>query len=111
MPFHEYEPVETPEESGGAMLWIQQNIMSILQIVIPALVVIILGMFVLKPVLTQDINGATAVAEIGMPEDVGVEAGMVSRTPLEELRDLSTSDKEKTATLLKEWLGETERAA
>ncbi len=111
MPFHEYAPMETPEESGGIMLWAQQNVMSILQIVIPALVVIILGMFVLKPVLTQDINGATALAEIGMPEDIGVDASMVSRTPLEELRDLSTSDKEKTTTLLKEWLGETERAA
>lgn len=111
MPFHEYVPEETPEESGGIMLWMQQNVMSLLQIVIPALVVIVLGMFVLKPVLTQDIAGGVDVAQVGMPEDIGVEAGMISRTPLEELRDLSTSDQEKTATLLKEWLGETERAA
>lgn len=115
MPFHEFEAVETPEETGGAMLWAQQNVMSILQIVIPAIVVIVLGMFVLKPVLTQDIAGAKAIADAsgaadGAPLDVEV-APMVNRTPLEELRDLSSSDKDATTTLLKEWLGDTEQAA
>ncbi|MEO1137023.1 MAG: flagellar basal-body MS-ring/collar protein FliF, partial [Pseudomonadota bacterium] len=108
MPFHEFEAIETPEESGGAMLWAQQNAMSILQIVIPAIVVIVLAMFVLKPVLTQDIAGATAIADAsgaagGAPLEVEV-APMVNRTPLEELRDLSSSEKDATTTLLKEWL-------
>lgn len=112
MPFHEFAAVETPEETGGIMLWIQQNIMSILQIVIPAIVVIVLGMFVLKPVLTQDIGGAADAPALlaAQPADLQP-AGQIARSPLEELRDLSKSDKEATTTLLKEWLGETERAA
>jgi flagellar M-ring protein FliF len=112
MPFHEFEAVETPAETGGIMLWAQQNVMSILQIVIPAIVVIVLGMFVLKPVLTQDIGGASAATQLIAAEPAELQpAGQIARSPLEELRDLSSSDKEATTTLLKQWLGETERAA
>ncbi len=112
MPFHEFEAVETPEKTGGIMLWAQQNVMSILQIVIPAIVVIVLGMFVLKPVLTQDIGGASQAPALLAAEPADAQpAAQIARSPLEELRDLSASDKEATATLLKEWLGDTERAA
>ncbi len=114
MPFHEFEVVETPEKTGGIMLWAQQNVMSVLQIMIPAIVVIVLGMFVLKPVLTQDIAGVSGgqVAALGAPDALTAQpAPMIARSPLEELRDLSASDKQATTTLLKEWLGETERAA
>lgn len=113
MPFHEVEAVLDEPTTGGIMLFMQQNVMSILQIVIPALVVIILGMFVLKPVLTQDISGASAVAELAAPEG-GAALERIegpAPSPLEQLRDFSATDKEKTATILKEWLGETERAA
>ncbi|MCK5744880.1 MAG: hypothetical protein KAH44_01645, partial [Oricola sp.] len=83
-----------------------------LQIVIPAIVVIVLGMFVLKPVLTQDIGGASAATQLIAAEPAELQpAGQIARSPLEELRDLSSSDKEATTTLLKQWLGETERAA
>jgi hypothetical protein len=88
--------------------------MSVLQIMIPAIVVIVLGMFVLKPVLTQDIAGVSGgqVAALGAPDALTAQpAPMIARSPLEELRDLSASDKQATTTLLKEWLGETERAA
>lgn len=118
MPFHEYEIVETPESTGGIMLFIQQNIMSILQIVIPALVVIILGMFVLKPVLTQDVNGGEgALALTDLTENQGADGQpapaqlTAAKSPLDELRDVSSSNKEATTTLLKSWLGDTERAA
>lgn len=108
MQFHEFEAVETPEETGGVMLWVQQNVMSILQILIPAIVVIVLGMFVLKPVLTQDIAGGSAAAPALLTAE---NAPSTPKSPLEELRDLSSSNKDATATLLKEWLGDTERAA
>lgn len=112
MPFHEFEAVETPAETGGIMLWAQQNVMSILQIVIPAIVVIVLGMFVLKPVLTQDIGGASAAPALIAAEPAELQpAGQIARSPLEELRDLSSAEKEATTTLLKQWLGDTERAA
>lgn len=118
MAFHEFEVVETPEETGGVMLFMQQNVMSILQIVIPAIVVIILGMFVLKPVLTQDVAGASAAPALAdMSGADGAEAlsapasASLNRTPLEELREVSATNKEATTTLLKEWLGDTERAA
>ena len=112
MPFHEFAAVETPEETGGIMLWMQQNVMSILQIVIPAIVVIVLGMFVLKPVLTQDIGGAADAPALLAAQPAELQpAGQIARSPLEELRDLSIADKQATTTLLKEWLGETERAA
>ena len=114
MPFHEFEVVETPEETGGIMLWAQQNVMSILQIIIPAIVVIVLGMFVLKPVLTQDIAGSSALPALaaGAGESAQAEpAKLIARSPLEELRDRSATDKDATTTLLKEWLGDTERAA
>jgi len=107
MPFHEFEVVETPEETGGIMLWAQQNVMSILQIFVPAIVVIVLGMFVLKPVLTQDIAGSSAAPALLTASA----APNAAKSPLEELRDLSSSNKDATATLLKEWLGDTERAA
>jgi flagellar M-ring protein FliF len=114
MPFHEFAAVETPEETGGIMLFLQQNVMSILQIVIPAIVVIVLGMFVLKPVLTQDIAGSSALPALaaGAAQPLQAEAPrMIARSPLDELRDRSASDKDATTTLLKEWLGDTERAA
>jgi flagellar M-ring protein FliF len=109
MPFHEFEAVQTPEETGGIMLWAQQNVMSILQIFIPAIVVIVLGMFVLKPVLTQDISGTAPGAAPALL--TAASSQNVAKSPLEELRDLSSSNKDATATLLKEWLGDTERAA
>ena len=116
MAFHEFEVVETEETSGGIMLFMQQNVMSIMQIVIPAIVVIILGMFVLKPVLTQDgAGGAGALALTNMTtESEGAAANpqlTMNKSPLDELRDLSNSDKEATTTILKSWLGDTERAA
>ena len=116
MAFHEFEVVETEETSGGIMLFMQQNVMSIMQIVIPAIVVIILGMFVLKPVLTQDVaGGAGALALTNMAtESEGAAANpqlTMNKSPLDELRDLSNSDKEATTTILKSWLGDTERAA
>ncbi len=113
MPFHEYQPVETPEETGGAMLFVQQNAMSILQIVIPAIVVIVLGMFVLKPVLTQDVAGGAgqALADLSAAPEAGAPQLAAPKSPLEELREVSSADKEATAALLKSWLGETEKAA
>ncbi|MEZ5892626.1 MAG: flagellar basal-body MS-ring/collar protein FliF [Parvularculaceae bacterium] len=113
MPFHEVAAVEEEPVAGGPMLFLQQNVMSILQIVIPALVLIILGMFVLKPVLTQDIGGAADASKVGMPAEQIAIQGMAppNQSPLEQLRDFSANEKEKTATILKEWLGETERAA
>ncbi len=111
MPFHEFEVVETPEETGGIMLFMQQNVMSILQIVIPALVVIVLGMFVLKPVLTQDVAGASPGALADLSADGAAPQLAAPKSPLEELRDVSAADKEATATLLKSWLGDTEKAA
>ena len=64
------------------------------------------------PLIVKLSPGALDVVEIAQAaEEAGADATMLARTPLEELRDMSTSDKEKTTTLLKEWLGETERAA
>jgi hypothetical protein len=84
-----------------------------LQIFIPAVVVLALAMFVLKPILTQG-PAAQSASQVAAPEIAGaIEPPAVvaaTKTPVDALQDLASADTGATATVLTSWLDETEAA-
>jgi len=117
MAFHQTDPGEPDVQSLGVLGYVQENLISILQIVIPAIVVLALAFFVLRPILMQEAGAATAPMGIEMmqadfaPPLEGASPMDVAKSPVEELRDLSAANTEMTTTVLKSWLGEPEQAA
>lgn len=111
MPFYEVEPETDLIENGGALTYIQENLIAILQVVIPALVVIVLAFFVIRPVLMQDAgsnDGSAQAANVVLPQ---APIDVAPKSPVEELRDLAAERREESTKVLKSWLGETENAA
>jgi flagellar M-ring protein FliF len=114
MSFHqEEEGVAEAPVTGGAMAFLQDNLISMLQIFIPAVVVLALAMFVLKPILTQS-PAAQSASQVAAPEIAGaIEPPAVvaaTKTPVDALQDLASADTGATATVLTSWLDETEAA-
>ena len=110
MSFHEIPLGEPLVEAGGMMDFLKNNVMSIFQVLIPAIVVLALAMFVLKPVLMQDPPEAGALTAEGAQGEL-THASADPQSPVEELRQLASSDKDKATTVLKSWLGDIEKAA
>ncbi len=113
MAFHQIEVVAGDPVTGGPIQFLQENVISILQIVIPAIVVLALSLFVLKPILTQSHagEGATALPEIAGAIEAPAPAIAESKTPVDALEDLASADAGATATVLKSWLDEPDQAA
>ncbi len=118
MPFHEIVSDGPFIEPGGIMDYLKSNVIAILQVLVPAIVVLMLAMFVLRPVLMQSAPDAAAAppppalpevqmntAQINSPQ-----AGQI-QSPVEELRQLASADKDAATTVLKSWLGDIEEAA
>jgi len=117
MPFHEIVSDEPFVEAGGVVEYLKTNVMSIMQILIPSIVVLVLAMFVLRPVLMQPASNAAApvAAASASPElpEVPIKTAQIeqSKSPVEELRQLTSADQEAATTVLKSWLGDIEEAA
>ncbi len=113
MSFHQEDVITDDPVTGGAMAFLQDNLISMLQIFIPAVVVLALAMFVLKPILTQ--GPATQLTSQGAAPAIAgaIEAPAAiaeTKTPVDALQDLASADTSATATVLTSWLDETEAA-
>ncbi len=113
MSFHQAEVIADDPVTGGAMAFLQDNLISMLQIFIPAVVVLALALFVLKPILTAG-PAAQITSQGAASEIVGaLEAptgGADMKTPAVALQDLASADTGAAATVLTSWLDETEAA-
>ncbi len=125
--FHEDPLIAGVEETSGVAAFLERNLMGILQVVVPALVVIMLALFVVKPALTQSPAGAAvdqdeddggllplggfpmATPELSSGFDDG--GSLDAASPVDELRALTADHTETSAKVLKAWLGETGEAA
>ena len=112
MPFHQEELTGGVEVEESAVDFLKDNLMSILQILIPGIVVLVLALFVIKPVLTKTEIAELVPASAGLVEVVSDEPDSpVAMSPVEELRHLAGDNPEVSKTILKAWLGDTEQAA
>ena len=118
MTFHEIVSEGPFIEPGGIMEYLKNNLVSIMQVLIPAIVVLALALFVLRPVLMQPAQEAAPIAaapvEAALPDAAAPAAGAQiaqAATPVEALRQLASDDKDAATTVLKSWLGDIEEAA
>ena len=111
MPFHQFEGAEELVESGGVVQYLQERLVTILQIVIPAIVVLVLALFVLKPVLMQEATAAPAPAPAISEQPLQMQQVEHVNSPVDDLRNVASENQEATMAVLKSWLGDTERAA
>ena len=110
--FHTNKPAEDLSEKSGVLRYVEKNLFSILQIVIPALVVLLLAMFVVRPVLMQETSPAVDNAPVAELAPLSQEISKPEqKSPIDEMRALASSKQGETTTVLKTWLGETEEAA
>ncbi len=116
MTFHEITSDGPFVEPGGVMDYLTNNLVAIMQVLIPAIVVLALALFVLRPVLMQSPSEAAPVAAAApaqaLPE-IPINTAQIeqTKTPVEELRQLASADKDATTNVLKSWLGDIEEAA
>ena len=116
MPFHAPPQSDDFAASNGIRDFLEANMMSILQIVIPAIVVLILALFVIKPVLKprrQEEDVASGPEVMSAHEEAADRLAPqdAEQSPVETLRDVADKQRKETMTVLTSWLGETEAAA
>jgi flagellar M-ring protein FliF len=112
---------DMPQSAGeiakrnGVMDFLSANAMGILQLVIPALVTIILALFVLKPLLTTGAaKSAAATPALAPPTNVPnpvVAQAAPSLTPVEEMSRIAAERRPEATALLADWLDEKGAAA
>lgn len=116
MPFHEIATDGPFVEPSGIMDYLKNNLVAIMQVLIPAIVVLALALFVLRPVLMQSPSEAAPIAAAAptqaLPE-IPINTAQIgqTKTPVEELRQLASADQEAATSVLKSWLGDIEEAA
>jgi len=114
-----FKPPETGIEvsSRGAMGFLEDNVMSILQLVIPALVVLALALFVLRPILVQQKGGGdqllagASTQSIPSLDMATVEQPAAAKTPVDDLIEVASARQDATTSVLKSWLDQPEAAA
>ena len=111
--FKETTAIDDQVEPGGFLQFLRNNIILVLQIIAPAIVVIILALFVLRPVLLQDaLVPPIDPTPLAVPATALLDqSSQEPKAPIEELRDLAKGDPKAATTILKSWLGETESQA
>lgn len=105
MEFHVAAP-EGEIAAPGIFDFVQQNLMSILQIVIPAIVVIVLAIFVIGPLLRAGARKeppAIAAPQSGAPAVVAADK---PKSPVERLHDVASAQSDASVGVLKSWLEE-----
>lgn len=116
MTFHEIVSDGPFVEPGGVMDYLKNNLVAIMQVLIPAIVVLALAMFVLRPVLMQSPSEGAPIAAAAptqaLPE-IPINTAQIeqTKTPVEELRQLASADQGAATSVLKSWLGDIEEAA
>ena len=104
-------------EASPVSRFLEKHIMSIVKILIPAIVTIILGLFVVKPLLSEqqappavedeedDMDDfAPAIVDFGTMDDFGGGDFDLSQDSLEKLKEIAADKQDETAALIKSWL-------
>jgi flagellar M-ring protein FliF len=112
---------DMPESEGetakrnGVMDFLSANAMGILQLVIPAIVTLILALFVLKPLLTSGAAKPVAATAALAPPPVALNAATAPAapqlTPVEEMSRIAAERRPEATALLTDWLDEKGAAA
>jgi flagellar M-ring protein FliF len=120
MPFKQITNDGVIVEQDAVADFIDRNLMTVIQIGILSVVTLILGLFVVKPLLTA--NAAAAAAAPALPAApaqmdalAAAPAPMATAAPgsdaIEALKSLANDKTDETAGLIQSWLDETEDAA
>lgn len=113
LPFEDSPQLGAEAASNFFDSFIKPNIIPVLQILIPAIVVIILGLFVLRPLLLSggDVDRLPTPELRPTPESTASPApnsltspAIQQAAPLEMLQKLAAEDKGAASTVLKSWL-------
>jgi len=107
--FNEPAPLGEEVKADAVMDFFSANLMAILQLVIPAIVSLILALFVLRPILASGKSPALAAPDIA-PLPVSL-APASAATPVDEMRKLAAEQQAASAAVLKTWLEKPEKAA
>ncbi len=114
LPFDRLEPAGTEASSDFIADVLQPNLIPALQLVIPALVTIILALFVLRPLLTMSDSEVTTVPRAAAAAPLAPEPSspQIPTRPqaanLDELQRLAAEDQLATSAVLKSWLEQSE---
>lgn len=95
--------------------FLRENMMGMVQFAVLGVVTLVLGLFVVKPLLAPKAAPALAAAEGEPPaliaQDPAGDAAVEAADPLAALKQIAASKSDETATLLKSWLENAEDAA
>lgn len=112
MAFDRSAPDGTEAVKKDVMDYIADNLFGLLQLIIPALVALILSLFVLKPILTSRPAGAEIVNVPALmspaPSASPALASPQSNTPLEVLQRVAAENAVVSTNVLQSWLDEQE---
>ena len=110
MPFKAIPTGGTEVETSAVNNFIERNLMTVVQIGVLSIVTLILGLFVVKPVLSaKNLPAPEPVAPPQAAPELGAQqAAMIaqSQTPIDTLKGLASDKTDETATLIKTWLEE-----
>ncbi len=109
--FHVVNPLDGALAERRPLDFVKDNFIGLMQIIIPAIVCVVLGLFVLKPVLSKvpDQNLDRLLAVKSDPEKPET-TSEVARSPVETMRTIAAENSQTSALILKSWLGETDHA-
>ncbi|MEZ5897826.1 MAG: flagellar basal-body MS-ring/collar protein FliF [Parvularculaceae bacterium] len=116
MAFSTYEPAGEEVVKQGVADFLRAHLMQILQLVIPALVSLILALFVLKPILTSTAPAKQAPALAPGPANPQLAAPQAAavappETPEDQLTRVVTQKMDASRAVLSDWASETGGAA
>ena len=112
MPFQPITNEGTAVESGFMDNFVERHLMTVIQIAVLSIVTLILGLFVVKPVLSvKNLPAPEAAAPAAAPAQLAEAqpAELVAAEPpdaLEALKGIANEKTDETATLIKAWLEE-----
>jgi flagellar M-ring protein FliF len=116
LPFERIEPAGTEANNDFIADVLQPNLIPALQLIIPALVTLVLALFVVRPLLAGD-GGATsspqsvAAAPVLVPESSSPQAlARPQAAPIDELQRLAAEEQGAASAVLKSWLEQSEGA-
>lgn len=115
MAFDQPEPAGETATDGGVLDVVGDNLMPILQLAIPAIVSLILALFVLRPLLATTKPGAEAApAPQGAAPQLAAAAvaaiPLTPATPIDELQRIASEQRPAASAVLKTWLEQSEPA-
>ncbi len=113
MPFQPIENDGILVEQSFVSDFMERHLMTVVQIAVLSIVTLILGLFVVKPLLSTA-PAPQAVAAAGPAvESAAAPAELIAQhqDPMETLKGLANDRTDETATLIKSWLEEGEEAA